>query len=183
MAPFTEINPKTANPTLRQQFQLVESIFGGIPNLMKMFANAPDGMEAFTLFYKSLTTGSLTNKELEQIAIAVSASNGCEYCIAVHFFIGAHLGINRDELVRNLTAASLDQRTATILQFAKELVENKGPISESSQRKLIEHNINQSLQIEILCIVYAFSLLNRLKHLTQPNLDFPIVKEYTSSFK
>lgn len=178
MKPFSAIDTEKVNSELQQQFQQVQATFGGIPNLMKMFANAPDTMTAFTQFYANLTQGSFSQKDIEQIAIPVSASNSCEYCVAVHFFIGAHLGVERAELVRNLEGTSSDKKMTVLLQFAKELVEKKGPVSNSIQKKLAEHKVDHAQQIEILCIVYAFSLLNRLKHLTQPELDFPPVAEF-----
>ena len=172
-------NIATTSPQAQQAFDTVQKVFGGVPNLMKKFANAPEAMEHFTKFYQTLGQGELTPALIEQIALTVSAFNQCEYCVAVHVMMGQHYGLERDEMLRNIEGKSANEKTQAILDYAKELLVNHGQVNPKTLSSLSSYDINEKMTIEILCIVNVFTLLNSLKHLTQPELDFPPVKEFT----
>jgi len=56
-----------------------------VPNLFKALANNPAQLEAtWNQFKTTMGPGELTPREKELVALAVSATNNCEYCLHAH---------------------------------------------------------------------------------------------------
>lgn len=56
-----------------------------VPGLFKVMANDPEYLEATWRQFKSvMRPGELSRREKELVALAVSATNSCTYCIRAH---------------------------------------------------------------------------------------------------
>jgi uncharacterized peroxidase-related enzyme len=178
MSTFNPIDPKTANADEKAAFDLVQTAFGGIPNLMKMLAIAPNVLQGIMAFNKEVTSGELETSLVEQIALLTSAMNQCEYCVAVHVHVGQQMGLSRDELLDNLEGDASNPTSQAVLNFTKAVIDNRGKVDESMVVALRDRGLSDKAILEIVGIIGLYTFLNYVKHLTQPVLDFPIVEEF-----
>ncbi len=92
-----------------QQIQAgIEKNFGFVPEAFQAMGRSGDFLEAMTKLAGACGT-NLDIKTKELICIAVSAVNGCNYCIAAHRAMALKAGVTDDEINGALeTAASMN---------------------------------------------------------------------------
>ena len=88
MARVQLVQPETATGTTKQLFDVVQQAFGGVPNVARLMANSPAVLNAFLQFSTAMSTGLLTEKLRDQLKLAASESNSCDYCLAALCAIG-----------------------------------------------------------------------------------------------
>jgi hypothetical protein len=61
MSTFNPVDPQTANTEAKAALDLVQAAFGGIPNLMKMLAIAPNVLRGIMVLDREVNSGELAN--------------------------------------------------------------------------------------------------------------------------
>jgi uncharacterized peroxidase-related enzyme len=146
--------------------------------LMKMLAIAPNVLKGVMAFNREVNSGELETVLVEQVALLTSGIDRCEYCVAVHVHVGQQAGLSRDELICNLQGEASDSKSQAVLNFTKAVVNHRGKVDESTVKELREHGLSDKAIIEIVGVIGLYTFLNYVKHLTQPELDFPVVEEF-----
>lgn len=183
MSAFNSVQPEAANVEAKASLDIVHAAFGGIPNLMKMLANSPNVLRGIMSLSQEVASGEIETSLFEQVALLTSAMNNCDYCVAVHFHVGQQAGLERDELVSNLQAQSSNPRSQAVLDFTREVVNNRGQVDTATVQALREHGLSDKAIIEVLGVIGLYTFLNYAKHLTHPILDFPAVPEFSPKIK
>lgn len=178
MSNFPTIEPTTASTEAKAALDSVQAAFGGLPNLMKKLAISPQMLSGVMALNQGVTQGALEPTLVEQIALVTSRINQCEYCVAVHVQVGQQFGLEREELVCNLQGTASDPKSQAVLNFTKDVVVQRGQVSPEQVRKLNEVGLSNQAILEIVGVIGLYTLLNYVKHLTQPVLDFPAVEEF-----
>lgn len=176
MTKFSQVETEEATGKTKELYNGITKAFGKVPNLFKMLGGTPDVLESVLLFNSSITSGKLSAKDVEQIALTASSVNQCNYCVSTHIAVGTQLKISETELMNNIQAISDNPRTSAILLFTKEATLNRGKVSDETVNSLREFGIDNSTIIEILGVIGLYSFLNYLNHLTQPVIDFPVIE-------
>ena len=153
----------------------VQKSLGMAPNLMRTLAHSPAALEAYLGFQKALGGGSLSASLREQIALAVSGANGCDYCAAAHTAVGKILGVDESELTASLRAASRDPKLQAALQFARTIVEKRGWVSDDDLAQVREAGYGDGELAEIIATVAATTFSNYFNHIAETEVDFPSV--------
>ena len=86
MSWIEEIDENKASGDLRKVYESIGSARGKVSNIMKVHSLNPGAMQRHLELYTHLLFGAsgLTRAEREAIALAVSAANGCAYCVNHH---------------------------------------------------------------------------------------------------
>ena len=95
----------------RTIYQEIKKAFGisFVPNLFKAMGSNPEHLEAAWNQVKTtlLAPGELTRREKEMVALAVSATNNCKYCILAHSAALKGLGLSEKGLVELMAVVGL----------------------------------------------------------------------------
>ena len=127
MTRLTALNPEEVTGKTKDLFNAVQTKLGVVPNMMRTMGNSPAVLEGYLNLSGALSHGKLSAKTGELLALTVSESNSCDYCVAAHTFIGGKLlKVDAQFLQAARTANSDDPKTEAILQFAKKLVNKTG---------------------------------------------------------
>ncbi len=170
------INRDHADDRTRDVLDDVQKAFGGVPNLLKTMAQSPAVAEAYLGFAKALAGASLPLALREQIALTVANANGCAYCAAAHTMLGRKAGLDDDALAASLHALSDDSKTEGALQFAREIVTQRGWVSDDALARVREAGYGEGEIAEIVAVV-AFNLFsNYFNHVADTDIDFPSVE-------
>ena len=113
----------------------------------------------------------------EQISLAVSGANGCDYCAAAHGAGVKAQGADEAEARRNLKAESEDEKTAAALRFAQVPVDQKGWAEEGDIRAVREAGHGDQQILEIVAMVALNTLTNYTNHVAGTEVDFPALTE------
>ena len=97
-----------ADGLAKKIYENLNQALGFIPNTYKTMAHKPEFLRSLlnmdqTVFAK----GVLDDKTKQLIAIAVSAANGCQYCLSAHAALAQKAGATTEEIVEALTVASV----------------------------------------------------------------------------
>jgi uncharacterized peroxidase-related enzyme len=181
MSTFQPIVPQAADAETQAALDLVQAAFGGTPNLMKMLAIAPNVLTGVMSLNQALVTGDLGLALMEQVALLTSGMNQCDYCVAVHVQVGQQAGLSRSELMANLQGQSSDPKAQAVLDFTRAVVRDRGRVNPAMVQILRDQKLTDKAILEIVGVIGLYTLLNYMKHLTQPVLDFPAVDEFQAA--
>ncbi len=163
------IAPEQAAPPLAGVYERVRSSSsrGRLSNLWQVWGVDPAGLEATHGLYRTLMKepAPLTLSQAELIALVVSATNGCGYCVAHH---GPRLAkaLGDEALARavaiNYREANLTARDRVLLDYAVALT------CEPSERKLEdvdrvrEYGFDDAAILKATEITGLYNLVNRV---------------------
>lgn len=169
--PARDAAPTGSQPILDN----VHRQLGVVPNFYRLLASSPATLTAVSVFGAALGK-ALDVKTREKIAVAVAQTNGCDYCLSAHTYIGQNLArIAPDELARNRRGASSDPRTEAILRFAVKVAETRGKIADADLAAIKVAGLTDGEIVEVVAVVAENFLTNLLNNVAQTDIDFPPV--------
>jgi AhpD family alkylhydroperoxidase len=126
------------NITAEKLLQSINSKHGRVANIYKLMSQADNVLEGYLNFSNSLANGTLSNQELQQIALVVAGFDHCIYCASAHTVLAHKAGISDHEASNNLHGQSTDQRTAVLLKFCRDILDSKGNVTDLSLMEIRE---------------------------------------------
>src|SRR5215831_6171022 len=147
------VDPAQAEGKAKDLLAGVQKKLGLTPNMTKVMANSPAVLEGYLQFSGLLSTGSLSPRLREQIALVVGETNGCEYCVSAHSTIGKLVGLNEMEIAKSRVAQGANPRDTAALQFARELVRAQGRVTKEAVEALKAADFNDGEIAEIIANV------------------------------
>lgn len=163
--------PEAARPLLDS----VEKQLGSVPNLFRLLAQSPAALEGF-LGLNGALGRTLNGRLRESVALAVAQSNGCDYCLSAHSYLGANLAkLDVAEIARNRAGASSDPRSDAALRFALRIVETRGRVSDAELAEIRKAGFSEAQLVEIVGLVAVNVFTNYLNNLAEADIDFPVV--------
>ncbi|GJL70264.1 MAG: alkyl hydroperoxide reductase AhpD [Nitrospirales bacterium] len=171
------LNPENATGQAQRLLKGVESKLGFAPNIMRTMANSPSVLQGYLDFSGALSKGSLSPKLREQIALAVSEANDCQYCLAAHSAIGRSVGLSEEALGDSRRGESPDPKEATLLAFTRNVVTNRGWVSDGEVAKLRKAGLSEGDIVELVANISLTLFTNYFNHIAATEIDFPSVSE------
>lgn len=177
MTRLTALNPEEVTGKTKDLFNAVQAKLGVVPNMMRTMGNSPAVLEGYLNLSGALSHGKLSAKTGELIALAVSESNSCDYCLAAHTFIGEKLVKADPEVLHNArTGNSADEKTAGILQFAKILISKNGLVNDEDVATVRNAGASDAEISEIIAHVGLNVFTNYFNNTANTEIDFPAVQ-------
>src|SRR5579864_553773 len=104
----------------------VEKQLGVVPNLFRVLGLSPGALEGYVSLNGALSK-TLDAKTRERIAVTIAQSNGCDYCLSAHTYIGLNMAkLDEAEVRRNRQGHSSDSKAEAALAFALRVAETRG---------------------------------------------------------
>ena len=162
--------PEQSRPTL----EAVQSEFGMLPNLFQVLAVSPSAASAYANLGQLFGETSLSPTEQNVLLVAISVTNGCEYCAAAHTAIakGAQVPDSVIEAIREGRPIE-DAKLQSFRAFVQEVVETRGRPSEETERAFFEAGYTKKNVIEVIVGVTMKTLSNYVNHFAETPLDEP----------
>ena len=141
---------------------------GFVPNVLRIFAVRPSHLLRWWAHYDELMRGEsgLTKAQREMIAVAVSATNRCHYCIVSHSAALRALTedpVLADQIATNHKyATALDERERAMLDFAVKLTEASHRCTEEDVETLRAAGWTDEDVFDIAETAAMFNFTNRL---------------------
>jgi len=181
MSRIEPIEREMATGRSRELLDHVESKMGMLPNFYRTMANSSAVLEGYTCLHDALEDGVLPAKLCEEIALTVSQVNRSEYCLAGHTALGKTLGLSDDEIMDSRRCQSSDKRVEVVLQFARDVVEKHGWVSDEDVRRLREVGYEDREISEMIGWIVLSIFGDYFTQITQTEVDFPAVPELAAT--
>lgn len=165
-----------APPAARAQLEAVKKMLGTVPNLFRMAANSPAALEGYLGMLGALSRGALPGATHERIALLVAQTNGCDYCLSAHTWLGKNVAkLDDAELAANRRGASSDPKAAAALRFARAVLEQRGHVADAELRAVREAGYDDAQIVEIVQHVALNTWTNFVNSVAATEVDFPVV--------
>jgi len=167
MSWINEIDVSEAEGKLAEMYaQLIEQR-GKVSNILKVHSLNPAAMGGHLDLYVTLMFGKsgLSRLEREAIAVVVSASNDCAYCINHHAEPLRHYIDDEDTMNRLMTAdglETLEPRLSNIVRHAEKLTTAPGAMTEIDLGELRAVGLSDKDILDLTMIVGYFNFVNRI---------------------
>jgi uncharacterized peroxidase-related enzyme len=140
---------------------------GFIPNVLRLFALRSSHLLAWTAHYDELMKGDsgLTRPEREMIAVVVSVTNDCAYCIAAHSAALRKLTKDpalADQVAADHLLAEIPLRMKAALDYAVKLTRTPQEMSEADVDALRQTGWTDEDVMDIAEVTAMFNFSNRL---------------------
>ena len=168
------VERETATGKQKELLDAAHAKLGTVPNIFKGMANSPAVLEAYFAFTGALEGANLDAGTREQIALAVGQANRCDYCVAAHTAIGKGAGLDDDTMVSARKGEASDPKTAALLKFVTNFVENRGWAEDSEVQELRDAGFTDAEVAEIPAVVAVNIFTNYFNHLNETEVDFPV---------
>ena len=166
-------------PDVRALFEKAQEKLGFVPNVLRAYAWRPERLAKWRSHYDDLMRGSdtLSATEREMIAVAVSMTNGCLYCLTSHgAMLRVRLGdpVQGDRITLDYRRASLDARQTAMLDYAVKIAKTPIECEHADVQKLLELGFTPEDVWDIAEIAAMFNFTNRLVSATGmiPNPEY-----------
>lgn len=129
MASVPLIDDKTATGEVAEVFADIREFFRipFVPNLFRAMAHHPAFLRASWARVKAVMAGGrIDRRTKEMIAVAVSATNGCDYCVASHTAVLRAMGMDDPELVELMAVVDVFSGFNRFLEGLRVAPEGKG---------------------------------------------------------
>lgn len=170
------LKPQTIESAPDASKPLLESIqkgYGFIPNLMATFANSPAVLEGYLAMDSAWNKSSLSAQDRQLILLAVSIENACRYCTAAHSTILKNMmkvDAKTVKAIRNRTSTG-DSKKDALIAVVRELVSERGRISDAVRRRFFDQGYNSVQLMEALIGLALKTVSNYLDHLNPVEVD------------
>lgn len=170
------IDRNSTTPERKQLLDTIHAAFGASPNMFRAVANAPAALRSMWGSFGALGKGVIGAQLGEQIAVAVANRNACDYCLAAHTALGRKAGVSGEALAAAQTGESADPRTAAVLRFVLQLVNERGQVDAADVQALRDQGVNDEQIVEIVAHVALNLFTNYVNVALGVPVDFPGVK-------
>jgi alkylhydroperoxidase family enzyme len=163
-----ESAPAQSKPVLQQ----LQQAFGLIPNIAAKMASSPVLINGFIGLFERVHTSSLTEPQIQTLLLTNAVTNASEWAVAFHTALALKEGISSAD-VEAIRQARLpdDARLAALSALARALIEKRGRIAESDQKRFIGAGFSAEQILEVIAVVAASTITNYTGSVTQPALE------------
>jgi uncharacterized peroxidase-related enzyme len=167
MSWIEEIDAGEADGKLAETYAALIRQRGKVSNILKVQSLNPDALGNHLDLYMTLMFGKsgLSRAEREAVAVVVSASNECGYCVNHHVEALRHF-IDDEEILTLLMSAdgleTLEPRLSNIVRHAEKLTTAPGAMTESDLGELRAVGLSDKDILDLTLVVGYFNFVNRI---------------------
>jgi uncharacterized peroxidase-related enzyme len=173
MSRIKQIAPEAASDRVRPLLDAVKGKLGLVPNMTRAMANSPAVLDSYLQFSGALRKGTLPAKVREQISLAVSQANGCDYCLAAHSAIGKAVGLTAEQVRDSRLGIAVDPKADALIRFALEVLRTRGRVSDAALAEVREAGFDDAAIAEVIAHVALDVFTNYFNNVAATDLDFP----------
>ena len=163
---------ETAPEKSAEILEKVKAKYGFVPNLMGVFAESPEILQAYATLSGLVDQTTLSPLERQIALIGASVSNGCDYCVAAHSTASSMQNLPSDviQAVRENRPIA-DTKLETFRKFVQTVTDQRGNVSEEEKAAFLEAGYTKQNILEVILVVGMKTLSNYTNHIAETPLD------------
>lgn len=172
MSQFPVHTLETAPQSSRETLKAVEKKYRFVPNLFGVLANAPAAVRAYAAIGDALAHAQLGPVEQQVVMIAVSAENGCHYCVAAHSTVATMQRMPQQVLEALRKEDEIpDKKLEALRSFTVKAVRQRGWLSDEELQEFYSAGFAPVHVLEVFTVIALKTLSNYTNHVVQTPLD------------
>lgn len=147
--------------------RICQEKLGLVPNVLLSYASRPEKLKTFVSSYNELMLGDsgLTKLEREMIAVVVSSTNHCYYCVVAHGQAVREISGDPElgeMLAINYRVADLEARQRAMLDFAYKMTVSPSLIDDADRENLRNIGFSDEEIFDIADTAGFYNMSNRV---------------------
>jgi uncharacterized peroxidase-related enzyme len=175
---MSRLTPPTPEETPAEAQRILDGIrqqFGFAPGMFNTLAANPAVLELVMTLQGSIAR-LLDAKTRHTIALAVSRSNDCDYCQALHTYVSSEFGgMSADDIELARTGSSTDPRRAAVAGFVQRVIETRGQVGDDDLAAVRTAGYSDAEILAIVTVAVVVLLTNYLNNVNRTVVDIPAV--------
>jgi AhpD family alkylhydroperoxidase len=160
-------------PATHASFEGARKQLGLVPNLFRVIANSPAGLQGYLGLSGALGRGVLPAALRERIALLIAETNGCDYCLSAHSAIGAGAGLSLAAIEAARLGEAETAKDQAALSLARAVLAGQGRGTTAELATARGAGWDDAAIVEILLHVALNVLTNSVNNLAGTPIDFP----------
>lgn len=178
MSRVKPVTPEEAKGEVKEIYQSLQKNMGGkVFNIFQNMGNSAATLKGFLALSDAVNQTTLPAKLREQIALVAAQSNHCNYCLSAHTMIAKGSGLSDQDITNARHGESSNGKDQAILKFAKEVIENRGNVSNQDVASLKASGVSDTEFVEIILTIILNMFTNYFNLVTDPKIDFPLAPD------
>lgn len=167
MSWIDEVDVARADGQLESIYAELVAKRGKVSNILKVHSLNPEAMQNHLDLYMTIMFGKsgLSRAEREAVAVVVSATNDCAYCVN-HHAEALRRHIEDDETLEMLISAdgleTLEPRLSNIVRHAEKLTSAPSAMTESDLGELRAVGLSDKDILDLSLVTAYFNFVNRV---------------------
>ena len=178
MSRIPAIDPSSAPATTKPLLDGVQKGMGMTPNMFRVAAQSPAALESLVALFGATAKGHFDARTREAIALAVSESSGCDYCLSAHSALGKRAGMTDEAMESARHARADDPRLGALLALARTIVERRGRVGDQAVLEARRGGLSDADIVETVVNVALTTFTNYLNEVAATDIDFPVVHHH-----
>jgi len=173
------VSTETADEAQTDLLSDAKKKIGFVPNMYRNMANLPAYLDTYLHGYDLFRSQSgFTSSEQEVVFLALSKSNGCDYCVAAHSTLAANFSGVPEDILSAIRAGTIitDDKIAALYAMAVEVNDSRGRPNPNTVKTFLEAGYSEK---DLLAVILALSvkiLSNYSNHIFDTDVDAAFVK-------
>lgn len=167
MAWIRVVEESEATGHIKAAYDALQRQMGFVPNVMKLFSLWPEVFELQGRVFETvmLAKSELSNPTKEMIALVVSKTNSCTYCVTHHSNFLVRYGM-REEVAQQLgddfRKAQVDGKTRRLLDYAQKVTQHAYQVTDQDINELRHAGWTDRQILEATVVAAQFNFINRI---------------------
>ncbi|MEF7612472.1 carboxymuconolactone decarboxylase family protein [Aquincola sp. MAHUQ-54] len=163
--------PEAARPL----FEQIRRAAGMVPNAYAAIgAHSPAALALMLGGDGALARGTLSKADIEAVRLAISAQNGCDYCVAAHSMLAGKAGLKPEALHALRTGEPTgDERRDALVHFARATAGTRGTVPEAELQAVLAAGFTPAQVTDTLLVISLITFTNLFNRVNDTVIDFP----------
>lgn len=162
----------TAPEASRATLEATAKKYGFLPNLFGVLSESPTAVQAYAAINQALEQSALSPVEQQVVALTVSATNDCAYCVGAHSTVAQMVHMPQDILAALRDQRPLSDRKLNALRtLVLSIMRHRGWVPEDDLEHFVAAGYTRRHVLDVLTIVALKTLSNYLNHIAHTPLD------------
>jgi uncharacterized peroxidase-related enzyme len=150
----------------------VETMFGFLPNLIGVMAEAPTLAKGYATLSGIYRESSLSPQEQQLVLLITSFENGCAYCVAAHSGGSMQAGVDKAVLDAARAGTTLpDEKLEALRCFTIAMVKDRGWVDAEAIDAFLDAGYTKANILEIIVGIAVKTMSNYTNHIAETPLD------------
>ena len=168
-----------AEPEAKVLLEAAQKKMGFVPNMYKAMANSSGLLNTYIQGYDAFRANSgFSPAQQEVILLAISRTNGCEYCMAAHSFLaGAISGVPEDVTAAIRDGAPVPEtKLSALSNFTQLMVTKRGLPDREEVEAFLSAGYEEKDILEIILAIAVKTISNYTNHIFHTEVDEAFAK-------
>jgi len=172
----------TAPEASRATLEKVAAKYGFVPNFFGVMAESPVAVHSYKAVSDAFQDSILTPVEQQVVALTISITTDCAYCVADHSILAQKVGVPEEILAELRAQKPLSDRKLNALRtIVLSILYHRGWVPKEDLKQYARAGYTERHVLEVITLLALKIMSNYVNHVAKTPLDSQFISHAWSS--